>query len=83
MSTTGRAGDRHIPLLSWSHELVAMIREVDLRISSGPAASGAALTGRAHDRTQTGCTSCHFSLAPQGPSTHDMDEYKFGGMSKR
>jgi hypothetical protein len=71
MSTTGRTGDRHSPLTSLSFELVGMIREVDLRISSGPAAIRAALDGRTHDRTQLGCTSFLFSLAPQGPSTHD------------
>src|SRR5215469_3146462 len=71
MSTTGRTGDRHIPLLSSSHELVAMIRKVDLRISSGPRPAVPHSQAAHMTAPKPAARPSIFSLAPQGPSTHD------------
>jgi len=53
-------------LVGMSFELVGMITGANPRTSSGPAATGAALTGRTHDRTRADLPSRSFPPCTAG-----------------
>jgi len=70
MTTAGQNRERQNPIVSWGQQPVGMIREPFFGYHQGQR-QNVALTGRTHDRTQTGKKQRNFPLAKTEPSTHD------------